>query len=344
MASATASLLDRAKGALYGMALADALGMPSQTLSRGEIRRHYGTITDFTDPFEDHPVSHGLKAAQVTDDTEQALLLARRLISAPGLFDPAGWARDLLAWEQDIKRRGLRDILGPSSKAALDAFAIGADPDMAARHGTTNGAAMRITPLGIALASDDLNALVDAVEATCRVTHNTGEAIAGAAAVAAAISARVEGVNEDESFAIALDAAQIGQTRGHATGVNDMADRITGAVALADQGVSPEAFAGIVGTSVASRESVPAAFGLARLARGDVWQTALLAANIGDDTDTIGAIATALCGAVTGMAGFPPDKLAKLRAANALDIDEIAADLLALRQSRPAPFARQVAQ
>ena len=336
--------LERARGALYGLALGDALGMPSQTLTVEEIHRHYGTIAEFVAPFDNHPVSQGLKAGQVTDDTEQALLLARRLIADPGRFDAPGWAHDLLAWEADVKRRGLRDILGPSSKAALDALARGADPDQAARNGTTNGAAMRITPVGIAMACDDLPALVDAVEATCRVTHNTGEAIAGAAAVAAAISARIDGADDAESLNVALEAARLGQRRGHATGVDDMADLISGAVALADQHISPEAFAKIVGTSVASRESVPAAFGLGRLAQGDVWQTAQLAANIGDDTDTIGAIATALCGAATGMAGFPSDKLAALTTANALDIDTIAKDLVTLRNAHTSPMARQVAQ
>ncbi|WP_108263294.1 ADP-ribosylglycohydrolase family protein [Mangrovicoccus ximenensis] len=70
----TDSPLPRALAALTGLAVGDALGMPSQTLSRDTIRARYGRIADFVAPFADHPVSHGLGAAQVTDDTEQALL------------------------------------------------------------------------------------------------------------------------------------------------------------------------------------------------------------------------------------------------------------------------------
>ena len=71
-------MIDRAEGALYGLAIGDALGMPSQTLPHHVIRERYGRIEGFVAPFEGHPISHGLKAAQVTDDTEQSLLLAAR--------------------------------------------------------------------------------------------------------------------------------------------------------------------------------------------------------------------------------------------------------------------------
>ena len=76
-------------GALTGVAVGDALGMPAQTLDRAEIQARYGRITGFVAPFDDHPVSHGLRAGMVTDDTEQMLLLARMLIDQPGRFDDA---------------------------------------------------------------------------------------------------------------------------------------------------------------------------------------------------------------------------------------------------------------
>ena len=48
---------------------------------------------------------------------------------------------------------------------------------------------MRITPVGLIMPTDDLEALVDLVVEASRVTHHTGVAIAGAAAVAAAVAA-----------------------------------------------------------------------------------------------------------------------------------------------------------
>jgi len=152
--------MDRALGALMGVALGDALGMPSQTLPRARIAAAYGRITDLIDPVADHPVSHGLRAGMVTDDTEQTLLLADLMIRSPAGVDDRAWAGALLDWERDVRARGLRDLLGPSSKRALDALLAGVPARETGREGTTNGAAMRIAPVGIATPPGDPAALV----------------------------------------------------------------------------------------------------------------------------------------------------------------------------------------
>ena len=322
---------DRACGALIGMAIGDALGMPSQTLSRAEIVRHYGQITGFVAPIDEHPVSHGLLAAKVTDDTEQSLLLAARLIQGQGVLDEMQWANDLLVWEAEIRARGLRDLLGPSTKAALEAMLNGASPAQSGRIGTTNGAAMRITPIGIAVQSSTLEEMIDQVELACRLTHNTGEAIAAAAAVASMVNSGIDGMDFSSAIPQAIKAAELGQQRGYAHGDGQIAQKIAQAVALVRAGASVEGFAQEVGTSVASHQSIPAAFGVVLLAECDPWKATLIAANIGDDTDTIGAISGAMAGACVGVSGFPTDKVDQVRRANTLAIEETAIDLLALR-------------
>lgn len=335
MAGAVRPLLawrDRALGALTGVALGDALGMPSQTLSRDSIARAYGRIGDFLAPFDDHPVSHGLAAAQVTDDTEQTLLLARLMIAHPEGVDARLWARALLDWEAEVRARGLRDLLGPSSKAALDALLRGVPADRTGLTGTTNGAAMRIAPVGIATPPDDAADLAARVAEACRVTHATREAIAAASAVAMVISQGVAGRDFDSAIPAALKAAEAGSRLGAAVGEADMAGRIKAALAAARQG--EEAVLAVTGNSVASRESIPAAFGIVRLAAGDPWRAAVIAANFGDDTDTIGSIACAMAGACGGIAAFPPDKVAQVMAVNGLDLVPEVAGLLDLRAAR----------
>lgn len=322
---------NRARGTLLGLAMGDAMGMPGQTLTREQIAAQYGRITDFTAPVDDHPVSHGLRAAQVTDDTEQSLLLARRLIVDPGRFDDAGWARDLLDWEADIRARGLRDLLGPSSKAALDALLAGANVAETGRNGTTNGASMRIAPVGIATPPDPAQ-LVARVVRACRVTHNTGEAIAAASAVAMIISQGVDGADFDTALPAALAAAGAGQREGYCKGCDDIAARIAKALELAQSG-DEALVAATIGTSVASHESVPAAFAMVRLADGCPWEATRIAANIGDDTDTIGAIAGAMTGACCGASSLPADRIEVLLAANNLDIDALADALLHQRRT-----------
>ena len=326
--------LDRATAALYGLALGDAMGMPSQTLDRPVIKARYGEITDFVDPFDDHPVSHGLIAGQVTDDTEQAILLARRLIATPAPFDETGWAEDLLAWERDIQKRGLRDLLGPSTKRALTALLEGVPASEAGKEGTTNGAAMRILPVGIATPPTSLEVLVDRVEAVCRVTHHTGEAIAGAATVAAVVTQGVAGASFETALEGAIEAARLGQGRGHAKGVPDMVKRIETALDLAKKR-DPDLIAGQIGTSVASHQSVPAAFAVVRIAGGDPWRASLMAAMIGDDTDTIGAMASGMAASCAGIRSMPVTAIARLNAVNNLPIERLASDLLRLRHVAP---------
>lgn len=118
---------DRALGALVGLAIGDALGMPTQTLPRDVIAAA-GGVTGFRAAAADHPLAHGLAAGHVTDDTEQALLLADLLIDGAGAIDPGLLARRLADWEADVRRRGSADLLGPSTRAAVQAVLEGVDP------------------------------------------------------------------------------------------------------------------------------------------------------------------------------------------------------------------------
>ena len=328
---------DRALGTLLGGALGDALGMPTQTFSRSEIARIYGRITDFVAPCEGHPVSHGLHTAAITDDTEQTLLLARHIIACADEFDEQGWAKLLIQWENEVRDRGLLDLLGPSTKRALEALMNGTPASETGLQGDTNGAAMRIAPVGIATPVEPLSAFVDHVETTCRITHNTSSAIAAASAVAAAVSAGIDGAGLEEACEIALAAAREGEGRVNERAHADIPERIGAALRIGAgstvETISAE-IADRIGMSVASEESVPAAFAIFRFARGNAWQAGLISANIGDDTDTIGAIAAGMSGAVAGASSLPEDKLSTLVSANHLDLDDLVAGLLDLRQTR----------
>lgn len=251
---------DRAAGSLYGL----ALGMPTQMLSRPQITARYGSVLDgFHPAAPDHPLAAGMSAGSVTDDTEQALLLAGLLVDSGGRIEPAELARRLVAWENSMRERGSLDLLGPSTKQAVDLVLAGADIAEAGRYGTTNGAAMRITPVGIAFGCADLEALVDRVVEASRLTHDTGVALAGAAAVAAGVSAGIDGADVAGALNIAEQAATIAAARGHWVAAADVSARIRWAVDLVDD-LTPEQACErvytLVGTSLATQESVPAAF------------------------------------------------------------------------------------
>jgi ADP-ribosylglycohydrolase len=334
---------DRARGALYGLAIGDALGMPTQLLSRRQITQRWGPLLSGFEPAPPgHPIAAGMPAGAVTDDTEQAVLLARLLVSGP--VDPRELAAALIAWEHDMAERGSLDLLGPSTRRAVAAVLAGTPPEEAGVFGDTNGAAMRITPVGIKVAPDNLRALVDAVQEASLVTHNTSVALAGAAAVAAAVSAgvgsacgggpRTGGSSIAAVTEVAVGAASMGAERGRWVAGADVAARIrwaTGLVAGLPAEEAAEVIYSLVGTSLATQESVPAAFAVLSAVPDDPWQACLLAASLGGDCDTIAAMAGAIGGAVHGLAAFPAHAVEVIDA-QGLALADLADSLLALRQ------------
>jgi len=125
----TGSARDRALGALYGLAIGDALGMPTQSLPRAQIVARYGPLIDgFAPGPPDHPLAAGLPAGTVTDDTEQAVLLGHLLVETGGEPDPAELARRLVDWERGVAARGSLDLLGPSTRRAIATLEAGAAP------------------------------------------------------------------------------------------------------------------------------------------------------------------------------------------------------------------------
>lgn len=349
----TAANLDRAVAALFGLAIGDALGMPTQLLSRAEVVARYGPRLEwFATAPADHPVAAGLPAGNVTDDTEQAVLLGRLLVEGGGHIEPRRWAQALQDWEADMVSRGSADLLGPSTRQALAAIAAGAAPEDAGRDGDTNGAAMRIAPVGIAVVVDEygdgpagptgrghraaLADLVDAVAAVSRVTHGTDVALAGAVAVAAAVSAGVDGSDAPGAIDVAVRASAAGSACGRPTAHPALGPLIQTAVALArttDDANLESVVETRIGTGLATTQSVPAAFAVLAAHPADPWTACRVAASLGGDSDTIAAIVGAIGGACCGLDAFPAAARRLVEDVNGLDLAGLAADLLALRRA-----------
>ena len=332
----------RAYGALAGLALGDALGMPTQAMSPEQIRAVYGRITGLVDGDASQPYAPGMPAGSVTDDTEQALLIASLLVRGRGTssgrvaLDAGEFAHALLAWEDSMIERGSLDLLGPSTKAALERVRAGEDPLTVGGAGTTNGAAMRVTPIGIAMPTVDPEAFADAVWSSCQVTHATRQGFQSAALVAAAVSmgidaARSPSLDLRSLLWKALSYVDSLPERGAWTPDPDVVAATRRAMQLVANPASSslECLVEQVGTSVASAQAIPMAFAL--LARDPSPQALLDAANIGGDTDTIGAIAGAILGAALGFEVFVGRGLAQVELASHLDLPSVALELLELR-------------
>ena len=339
----------RAYGALAGLALGDALGMPTQAMSPEQIRAVYGTITGLVDGDASQPYAPGMPAGSVTDDTEQALLVASLLVRGRGTssgrvaLDAGEFAHALLAWEDSMIQRGSLDLLGPSTKAALERVRAGEDPLTVGGAGTTNGAAMRVTPIGIAMPTADPQAFADAVWSSCQVTHATRQGFQSAALVAAAVSMGIDAARSTTPdlrglLWKALSYVDSLPERGAWTPDPDVVAATRRAMQLVANPASSslECLVEQVGTSVASAQAIPMAFAL--LARDPSPQALLDAANLGGDTDTIGAIAGAILGAALGFEVFVGRGLAQVELASHLDLPSVALELLELREAN-APAA-----
>lgn len=330
---------DRALGALYGLALGDALGMPTQCLSREQIARTYGPVTGLLASTPNQPIAPSTPAGSITDDTEQAVIVARLLLAHGGRVPAQALATALIDWERVMMARGSLDLLGPSTKAALTRLQAGASPTQTGREGTTNGAPMRITP--VAIAHTPRGRLREAVIEASQVTHFTGLALSGAGMVAGAVCAAIDGATAAEALDAGTALARDLESDGAWAAGASVPSRLEALAPLArdlDREELADFLVKVVGTSVASQESVVAAMIL--VAREDLepFEALCLAASLGGDTDTVAAMAGAVLGAVHGTTAFPPDALDQLRAANATNPalsdpppEELAAALLALR-------------
>ena len=90
----------------------------------------------------------------------------------------------------------------------------------------------------------------------------------------------------------------------------------------------------LIGAGTSTIESVPCAIAMVELAQGDPNRCAVLCANLGGDTDTIGAMATAICGALGGISAINPSLKQQLDDVNHLDFKRYATALARYREQR----------
>ncbi|MFC6297315.1 ADP-ribosylglycohydrolase [Pseudomonas sp. CCM 7893] len=328
----------RALGAFYGLALGDALGMPTQSLSREQVKARFGEITALEDAGADQPIAPNMPKGSITDDTEQAILVGQLLVDGQGKIEPTVLAQRLIDWEAVMRAKGSQDLLGPSTKRAIDMILAGHTPEESGRYGTTNGAAMRITPVGIAANVANPEQFIQSVIQACQVTHNTTLGIASAAAVAAVVSAGINGEDLGEALNIGTRIAQQAESHGHWVAGGRIGTRISWArtlsVGSSDKALFTDLLYELIGTSVASQESVVVSFALAQqvaVGEMDAFEALCMAASLGGDTDTIAAILGAMLGACLGMACWPEAMIEQVKTANGLDLQPLVQGLLALR-------------
>lgn len=320
----------RIQGTLIGCAYGDAMGMPTECLTRDDIKElfPYG-IDKFYATTSRDLAGRNMMAGEVTDDTINTVLIAQAIIDNKGVISVESYLNYLQQWIRELPEKSTL-VAGPSTKRALAAIEEGTPIEKAGIMGTTNGAAMKISPIGILYDYYDMETLVEKVEQICMPTHNTNIAIAGASAIAACVSYGVRGGNNiHHLWELALSAAAIGKQKGFPIPGVSLERRIHAVRELVDTqpyDVIIDELQNLYGTGVETIETVPAVLAIIQLAKGDPLTTARISAGIGADTDTIGAISTAICGSMHPE--FPAEDIALLERVNQLNFADLADGIL----------------
>lgn len=272
------AIVDRATGALLGLAIGDAIG----TTLEFKARDSYPLLTDMIGggPFR-------LKAGEWTDDTAMALALADSLATNANL-DEADLMRRFVDWHETgtYSCTGSCFDIGITTRQALvrwkktgDPFAGCTDPQTAG-----NGSLMRLAPVAIRHFGNRA-LLRDVAARQSRTTHGAPEAVDACVAYAEAIADAIEGVkrsellrNRVEPYAGAIGPIMAGSWRGK------------------------------------RRRNIRASGYVAHSLEASLWSVArtgnfkeaiLLAVNLGEDADTTGAITGQLAGALYGYQALP---------------------------------------
>ncbi|MEF9934472.1 MAG: ADP-ribosylglycohydrolase family protein [Clostridium sp.] len=326
---------DKVLGCLYGMAIGDAMGMPSEFWSRRKIKEYFGEIKEFLDGPEENDIAMYYKKGEYTDDTHQAVVILNSLIEDGFKVNSATIAKNLTQWAIDNDAFN-KNILGPSSKAALLAIKEGKDATVFTSKAETNGAAMRIAPIGCLFESDN-KGLLKYVADISKTTHATDVAIGGACMIASAVSAAMDDKSWDEIIKNSFNSYEEGRKLGFETSSPSLRERAEVGIYYAEKYKdNEEAFVdkifNVIGAGVQTSESVPAAIAVAYYAKTPE-KCSILCANLGGDTDTVGAMAAAICGAKVGIRSIRKDYIKLINESNNIDFTKFADAILKFRNN-----------
>ena len=303
---------DRYRGALLGLAIGDALGMPVEFKAPGS----FTPVTDLTGGGR-----HNLKPGYWTDDTSMALCLANSLLSCQG-YDASDQIARYLRWYQDgyLSSTGQCFDVGSTVRTALEAYIKTGQPYSGPDHPRSagNGSIMRLAPIALAFALNPKQAISLAADSS-RTTHAATEAIDGCRYLAALIIGALQGQPKERLLSDLYSPLAEGWT-------TPLTAKIAAIAAGLYKEKNPPEIRG-TGYVVASLEAALWAFYHSKnFAHG-----ALLAINLGEDADTTGAVYGQLAGAYYGASAIPPNWLTLLQQKEY--IQTRADDLLELAQN-----------
>ena len=279
-------IYNRIRGALYGVAVGDALGGPLEFMSAGAIQKQHGRVTEM--------IGGGwldLDPGEVTDDTQMTMAVARGIAADPEDPIPA-IGKNFIAWYESAPK----DVGGccataiviakhTSAKTAQDWMSVGARVALIREGGNAgNGALMRTIYPAIYYADPEKRHYM--TKAIGAMTHDNQESIAICEDYADAVYAAIFSIHPSLSI-----------NRRHYTPGADPSGYVVDTWSNVIESIlDTETFAGAVCEAV----------------------------NRGGDADTIGAITGGLAGAYYGYNAIPQRWIAHLDEELREELDHLA--------------------
>lgn len=314
---ANATLFERTRAALWGVAVGDAFGKMTEGYWPNQVGLRYGGhLDEFRMPIPASPDRVGYWSfAEVTDDTTFTVLTAESIIENERVDE-----KDL------VNRIAAKPIKGWPGWEQFD-------PQHAlagANTRTGNGAPMRASPFGIINTTERLGELCRDVYAGCRCTHNSQSAIGGACAVAACLSAVLEGMEKVSALCVASEAARIGEKLG----IDDFLPHLSRRIEWILNVYVPAGNSKQSGLNPGFAAWEGATYALYLFAKHESAKDGIIdAANQGGDADSIASMTGCL------LAAYRPETLPSewidiVRKKNTLDMETLSEQLTKLRFRR----------
>ena len=302
--------LARYRGCLLGLAAGDALGTTLEFSTPGS----FPPLTDMVGGGPFH-----LKPGEWTDDTSMALCLAESLITRKA-FDPVHQLATYLRWYREghfsVKARCF-DI-GITTSASLHRFERTREPypGSTSPMASGNGSLMRLAPAPLAFAKDPAAAIAHAGDSS-RTTHGSQECVDACRYFAGLLLAALQGLSKEQILNNEYEPA----TKAFLS--KPLAPKVAEIAGGSFKRKSPPQIRGS-GYVIHTLEAALWAFH----STGNFRDGALKVVNLGEDSDTTGAVYGQIAGAYYGEEAIPAEWRSKLAMRDV--IEKIAGDLHAM--------------
>lgn len=287
-------LHDRYLGCLIGLAVGDALGAPVEFKPAGSFEPITGMRAG--GPFD-------LAKGQWTDDTSMALCIADSLIDKH-TFDPVDILTRFVRWYREgyLSSGGTCFDIGRRTRASVEDFEQNCQPfrDPGLIGFASNGSIMRLAPIPMAYRTDPEKAIRYAGDSS-RLTHNHPDAVDACRYLAALIVGALNGTRKEvllqpfySPAPSAWEQEPLSEKMAILASGNYLKKDFSGLHSAADAVLCLEAALWVFAHTDTFREGC------------------LKVVNMGDDSDTTGAVYGQLASAYYGYAAIPEEWLADL--------------------------------